>query len=62
MTPSEIKRLRTRRGQSQEEFARDVGVSVFSVVRWETGKNRPAQLARRRLLQIAQQGKAVAAR
>ena len=41
MTAQEIKELRQRSGWTQERFARELGVSVMTVSRWETGKQKP---------------------
>jgi len=40
-----LKKLRDKRGWTQEELARNIGVSVFSVNRWERGAFKPSQLA-----------------
>ena len=39
-----IRELRERRGISQSELARRMGVKHPSVVQWETGKAMPAKL------------------
>ena len=41
MTPAEIKDLRLSRNQSQEAFAHDIGVSVFTIFKWEHGICKP---------------------
>ena len=41
MTAQEIKELRQRSGWTQERLARELGVSVMTVSRWETGKQKP---------------------
>ncbi len=38
---SEIKRIRQSTMLSQEEFARELGVSFATVNRWETGRAKP---------------------
>lgn len=38
MTSFELKKLRREAGISQEELARIIGTSVFTVSAWETGK------------------------
>ena len=45
----ELKKLRTSLGMTQEQFAREVGVSYSTVSRWETGRGTPSPLARRRI-------------
>ena len=52
MNAKDIKELRLRLGLSQEKFANKLGVSVFTVARWESSKSRPSQLAQRRLNRI----------
>lgn len=42
-----VKELRTKRGLSQEELARDLGVSFATVNRWENGHTEPSQMARK---------------
>lgn len=42
-----IRRLRSRRNWSQEQLARELGVSVRTVTRWEAGETEPSHLARR---------------
>ena len=37
----DIKRIRRKAFLSQEEFAKEVGVSFATVNRWETGKAKP---------------------
>jgi|GEM_PF-4427844 len=44
-----VKRLREKLNLSQEVFAHRLGVSLFTVYRWETGKASPSTLARREL-------------
>jgi len=51
-TPQTIKRLRTRMGLTQEQFAAAVGVTFASVNRWEAGKARPSRLALMRLEEL----------
>lgn len=47
LTPREaIKLVRERRGWTQEDFAREVGVCLFTVNRWESGAIKaPSRLA-----------------
>jgi len=40
-----VKRLRERRGWTQEELAREIGITVYTVHRWETRKTKPTKLA-----------------
>ncbi len=41
----QLKHLRKSKGWSQEELARNLGVSLNTVQRWEMGKNKPSKLA-----------------
>ena len=43
--PDKLKHCRSRLGWSQELLARNVGVSLNTVQRWEAGKTRPSHLA-----------------
>ena len=45
MDGAEIRTLRKERGQTQEEFAHEVGVTFATVNRWENGKSKPSRLA-----------------
>ena len=44
-----IKDCRDRKGWSQENLARHIGVSLHTVHRWETGKTIPSPLAMEKL-------------
>ena len=41
-----VKEVRKQLGVSQEELAREVGVSFATINRWENGQVRPSRLAR----------------
>lgn len=45
----DVRALRDALRMTQEEFAREVGVSFTTVSRWETGRGTPSRLARRQL-------------
>jgi len=47
--PSLIKEVRRQLGLSQEDLARELGVSYATVNRWENGSSRPSKLARTQL-------------
>ncbi len=47
-----VKRLRDRMGLTQEQFAREVGVTFSTVNLWENGRRRPQPYLLRRLLEI----------
>ena len=44
-----IKQCRKLKGLTQERLARDLGVSLNTVQRWESGKNKPSPLALEKL-------------
>ncbi len=44
-----IQRIRKALGISQEDLARELGVSFGTVNRWENGKVNPSKLAKRQL-------------
>jgi len=48
--PEQLKFLRKNRGWSQEELARNLGVALNTVQRWEMGKNKPSKLAMEKIL------------
>jgi len=52
MTPDEIRQLRRGLKMSQEEFARELGISFATVNRWENNKTAPSRLAQRLLDQV----------
>lgn len=41
----QLKALRKQQGWSQEDLARELGVSFSTVNRWENGKAKPSRLA-----------------
>lgn len=44
-----IKRLRNKMFLTQSEFAKELGVSIASVARWETGENEPTMKVKKKL-------------
>lgn len=44
-----VRELRTKKGWAQEHLAREIGVSLSTVQRWEKRGGRPTYLARREL-------------
>ena len=40
-----IKKVRMKIGYSQEQLARELGVSFATINRWENGKSEPRQIA-----------------
>ena len=53
----ELKKLRQKQGWSQEDLARNLGVSFATVNRWENGKTKPSRLAQEKIKQVANMGK-----
>jgi len=49
---NEIKRLRSKLGLSQEEFANRIGVKRLTVTRWEGDSYRPSPLALARINEL----------
>lgn len=47
--PSLLKEIRRQLAISQEDLARELGVSYATVNRWENGQARPSKLARAQL-------------
>jgi putative transcriptional regulator len=47
-----VKRLRKRMGLTQEQFAREVGVTFSTVNLWENGHRRPQPYLLKRLLEM----------
>ena len=44
-----IKTLRNKMFLTQSEFAKELGVSIASVARWETGENEPTMKVKKKL-------------
>ena len=49
-----VKELRKKRGWAQEDLAREIGVSLSTVQRWEAKGAKPTRLARRELKRFLQ--------
>jgi len=47
-----VKELRKKRGWAQEDMAREIGVSLSTVQRWERQGSKPSRLARRELKKL----------
>lgn len=47
-----VKRIRMRLGLTQEQFAREVGVTFSTVNQWENGHRRPQPYLLNRLLEM----------
>ena len=50
-----VKELRQKRGWAQEDLAREIGVSLSTVQRWERQDSKPTRLARRELKRLFQE-------
>ena len=51
----QLKSLRQQYGWSQEDLARELGVSFSTVNRWENGKAKPSRLAQKGILALTTQ-------
>ena len=47
-----IRQCRTLKGWTQEQLARNIGVSLNTVQRWESGKTLPSSLAMEKLQKV----------
>lgn len=47
-----VKALREKKGWAQEDMAREIGVSLSTVQRWEKRGGKPTRLARRELMKL----------
>ncbi len=52
---TEVRRLRSQLGLTQEQFGDRLGVSTITVHRWESGQSRPRRLAIEKLAQLSEQ-------
>ena len=50
-----VKELRQKKGWAQEDLAREIGVSLSTVQRWEKKGGKPSRLARRELQELFQE-------
>ena len=50
-----VKELRKKKGWSQEDFAREIDVSLSTVQRWEGRGAKPSRLARKALKKVFQE-------
>ena len=48
----QIKQCRIRKEWTQEQLARNIGVSLNTVQRWESGKTKPSPLAMEKLQKV----------
>jgi len=47
-----VRELRRRKGWAQEDMAREMGVSLSTIQRWENKGGKPTRLARRELKKL----------
>ena len=47
-----VRQLRKKKGWAQEDLAREMGVSLSTIQRWETKGGNPTRLARRELKKL----------
>ena len=50
-----VKELRKKKGWTQEDLAREIGISLSTVQRWERKGGKPIRLARRQLERLFQE-------
>ena len=50
-----VKELRKKKGWAQEDLAREIGVSLSTIQRWEGKGAKPTRLARRELARLFQE-------
>jgi transcriptional regulator with XRE-family HTH domain len=50
-----VRLIRAQRGQTQEEFARELEVTVGTINGWENGRHRPVRAQRTRLGRLAEE-------
>jgi len=51
----EIKEIRQRLGLTQEKLAHRLGVSCYTVRRWEAGRTKPSPLAQKAIKDLLKQ-------
>ena len=56
MNGIQVKEIRDSLGLSREAFARRLGISFFTVWKWEKGKAKPSPMAVKLLKQISSSG------
>jgi len=47
-----IKELRLKLGLTQKQFAKELGVAAFSVIRWERGSCSPSPIVRKLIREL----------
>lgn len=56
MNGTQVREIRDRLKLSREKFARRLGVSFFTIWRWEKGKTKPSPMAEKLLKEINKDG------
>jgi len=56
MNGTQVREIRDGLGLSREAFARKLGVSFFTVWRWEKGKSKPSHIAEKLLKLVSNNG------
>lgn len=54
-----VKQLRTKLILTQEEFAKLLGASTVSIIRWEAGTFEPTMKMKRKIMELCKQHKIV---
>jgi DNA-binding transcriptional regulator YiaG len=54
--PVDIKSIRLRLGFTQEDLARNLGLALSTVSKWEQGVTSPSRLAREKLEKLLKKG------
>lgn len=50
MNKETIKAIRKKMILTQEEFAKELNISMMTLYRWESGKNEPSYIAQRKIM------------
>lgn len=53
----QLKELRRRKGWAQEDLAREIGVSLSTVQRWENKGSKPNRIARREIQRLLKEAR-----
>jgi DNA-binding XRE family transcriptional regulator len=60
MTSKEVRRIRKRLGLTQKSFAKKVGASEISVIRWENGHTKMLPLFARQIQKLEKESRGAA--
>jgi len=53
--PGKVKELREKMGWAQEDLAREIGVSLSTIQRWEKHGGKPSRLGRREISRVLEE-------